>query len=112
MKFFFNKYRYSDILLKKHKFHLSRLFCCNYTCYCVNMVSVSSPSRYQPRYQSRSSMYICGLYSRNLRNWPRLFGMLGNLSSVAKEKRQIMHFNRKQMFNFCVFDLMGIKFSL
>ena len=33
------KYRYSDILLKKHKLHLSPLFCCNHTCYCVNMVS-------------------------------------------------------------------------
>ena len=42
------KYRNSDILLKKqqHKLHLSRLFCCNHTCYCVNMVSVTSVSRY------------------------------------------------------------------
>ena len=64
------KYRYSDILLKKHKLHLSRLFrlfCYNHTCHCVtcNMVSLTSASRYQPRYQSRSSMYICGLISRN-----------------------------------------------
>ena len=38
------KYRYSDILLKKkeHKLHLSCLFSCNHTCYCVNMVSVKS----------------------------------------------------------------------
>ena len=62
-----------DILLKKkHKLHLSRLFCCIYTCYCVNMVSVTSASRYitsapcfHPRYQSRSSMYIQGLIPRN-----------------------------------------------
>ena len=61
------KYRYSDILLKKHKLHLSRLFCCNHTCYCVNMVSVTSTSRYKtsasryhPCYQSSSLMYIRG----------------------------------------------------
>ena len=66
------KYRYNDILLKKHKLHLSRLFCCNHSCYCVNMVSVTSASRYitpasryHPRYQSRSSMYILGLIPRN-----------------------------------------------
>ena len=63
----------SDILLKKHKIRLSRLFCCNHTCYCVNMVSVTpaslyitSASRYHPRYQSRSSMYIRRLIPRNL----------------------------------------------
>ena len=69
---FFNKYRYSDILLIKHKLHISRLFCCNHTCYCVNMDSVTSASRYvtsassyHPRYQSRSLMYIRGLIPRN-----------------------------------------------
>ena len=66
MKFFPIKYRYSDILLKKqHKPHLSRLFCCNHTCYCVKMISVTSASRYHPRYQSRSSMYISGLIPWN-----------------------------------------------
>ena len=62
------KYCYRDILLKKHKLHLSCLFCCNHNCYCVNMVSVTSSSRnitsasfYHPYYQSRSSMYMCGL---------------------------------------------------
>ena len=40
------KYRYSDILLNKHKLHLSLLFCCDHTCYCVNMISVTSSSRY------------------------------------------------------------------
>ena len=66
------KYRCSDILLKNHKLHLSRLFCFNHTCYGVNMVSVTSASRYitsasryHPRYQSRSSMYIRGLIPRN-----------------------------------------------
>ena len=68
MKFmyFSIKYRYSDILLKK----TSTLLCCDHTCYCVNMVSVTSAARYitsashnmyHPRYQSRSSMYIFGL---------------------------------------------------
>ena len=70
--FFSIKYRYSDILLKRHKLHLSCLFYCNNTCYCVIMVSVTSASlyktsasRYHPRYQSRSSMYIRGLIPRN-----------------------------------------------
>ena len=39
-----------------HKLHLSHLFCCNHTCYCVNIVSVTSASCYHPRHQSRSSM--------------------------------------------------------
>ena len=66
------KYRYSDILLKKHKLHLSRLFCCNHTCYCVNTVSLTpgsryktSASRYHPRDQSKSPVYIRGLIPRN-----------------------------------------------
>ena len=71
---------FSDILLKKHNFILAVFFfvffffffCCNHTCYCGNMVSVTSASRYitsasryYPRYQSRSSMYIHGLIPRN-----------------------------------------------
>ena len=71
--FFSIKYRYSDILLKKkHQHILSRLHCCNHTCYCINIVYVTSAShyitpasRYYPRYQSRSSMYIRGLIPRN-----------------------------------------------
>ena len=75
MKFmyFSIKYRYSDILLKKHKLHLFiPLFCCNHTCYCVNMVYMMSASRYitsaslyHPHYQSGASMYIHGLIPRN-----------------------------------------------
>ena len=57
---FFNK------ISLKHKLHLSRLFSGNHTCYCANMVSVTSASRYHPRYQSRSSMNICGLIPRNV----------------------------------------------
>ena len=42
-KFFFNEI----ILLKKrHKLHLSCLFCCKHTCYFLGMVSVTSASRY------------------------------------------------------------------
>ena len=43
----------------------NRLFCCNHTFYCVNMVSLTSASRYHKRYQSRSSMYVRGLIPRN-----------------------------------------------
>ena len=57
---------------KKHKLHLSHTFCCNHTCYCVKMVSVTSALRYitsalryHPLYQSRSSMYIPGLIAWN-----------------------------------------------
>ena len=42
------KYRYSNISLikKQRNLHFSRLFSCNHTCYCVNMVSVTSASLY------------------------------------------------------------------
>ena len=53
-------------------FIYNRLFYCNHTCYCVNMVFVTSASRYitsasgyHPRYQRRSSMFIRGLIPRN-----------------------------------------------
>ena len=53
-------------------FTCNRLFCCNHTCDCVNMVFLSSApryitsaSRYHTRYQSRSSLYIRGLIPRN-----------------------------------------------
>ena len=32
--------------IEKYKLHLSRLYCCNHTCNCDNMVSVTSASRY------------------------------------------------------------------
>ena len=58
------KSRYSDILLEKHKLHFSSLFCCNHTCYCVNVVSVTSASHfitsashYHPRYQRDPRCY-------------------------------------------------------
>ena len=73
MKFmFFNKISLYRYFIEKHKLHLSHLFCCNQTCYCVNMVSVTSPSRYLTSvsryhlpYQSRSLMYIRGLIPQN-----------------------------------------------
>ena len=59
--------------LKNMNFIYICLFCCNDTCYCVNMVSVTSASsyirsasHYHPHYQSRSSMYIRGLIPQNL----------------------------------------------
>ena len=63
MKFmyFSIKYRYSDILLKKHKLIIyDRLFCCNHTCYCVKMLSVMSVSHCQSRW-----LYIRGLIPWN-----------------------------------------------
>ena len=75
---YFNKI--SLYILLKNNFIYNRLFCCNHTCYCVNMVSVTSASsyiasasRYHPRYQSRSSMYIRSLIPRN---WPKQFQLL------------------------------------
>ena len=68
------------------KLHLSRLFCCNHTCHCVNMVSVTSASRYitsasryHPRYQSISSIYIRGLIPQISRNWPRQYRLGQNV---------------------------------
>ena len=64
--------RYSVILLKNINCIYNHLFCCNQTCYCIGMASVTSAfrhvtsaSRYHPRYQSRSSMYIRGVIPRN-----------------------------------------------
>ena len=61
---------------KKHiNFNYNRLFCYNHTCHCVNMVSVTSASRYMyitsasryhPSYQSRSSMLISGFGRKNI----------------------------------------------
>ena len=48
MKFmhFSIKYRYSDILLENKNFIYNCLFFCNPTCYCVDMVSVTSALRF------------------------------------------------------------------
>ena len=63
------KYHYSNILLKKKhiNFIYNCLFCCNYTCYCVGMVSLTPASRYvtSASHQSRSSVYMGGLIPRN-----------------------------------------------
>ena len=58
------KYRYSDILLKNHKVHLKPFVLLQSDLLCVDMVSVTSASRYLASvssYQSRSTMYIRGL---------------------------------------------------
>ena len=72
MYFSIEKHKLNAIVFEKHDSIYNRLFCCNHTCYCVNMVSVTSApryitsaSRYHPRYQSRSSMYIRGLIPLN-----------------------------------------------
>ena len=73
MYVFFNKVSLLAIFYRKNiSFIHNRLFSCNHACYCVNMVSVTSASRYitsasryHPLYQSRSSMYIRGLIPRN-----------------------------------------------
>ena len=56
----------------KYMYFKKTFVCCNYTCYCLNVVSVTSVSRYKPsvsryypRYQRRSSVYIRGLIPRN-----------------------------------------------
>ena len=94
MKFFLIKYRYSDILLNKQKLHLSRLFCCNHTCYCVNMVSVTSASRYitsasryHPRYKIRSSMYMRGLIPRNLAELTGAVPIVATLLPIIRLRR-------------------------
>ena len=116
--FFFNKISLERYLIDPpppthtHKPHLSRLFCCNHTCYCVNMVSVTSASRsimsasrYHPRYQSSSSMYIRrGLIPRNFAElaeahpiafkwWPEAVCWLGSIlwgqTYVERKKRAV-----------------------
>ena len=69
--FFSIKYRHCNILLKK-TLTSCKSFVLLQTCYGVNMVSVTSASRYitpasryHQRYQSRSWMYICGLMPWN-----------------------------------------------
>ena len=54
---------FSDILLKNINVinFITVCFEANHTCYCVNRVSVTSLSRYNPHYQRKSSMYIRGL---------------------------------------------------
>ena len=49
---------------------------CNRSCYCIDMVSVTSALRYVTlaSHESRSSMYIRGLIQRN---WPRQFRLSG-----------------------------------
>ena len=99
MKFlyFSIKCRYGDIFLKKKTKHINfiynRLFCCNHTCFCVCMVSVTSASRYvtsASRYQSRSSMYTRGLIPLN---WPMQF-QLESLVFEIHRCHCVMSFNK------------------
>ena len=86
MGFFSIKYRYSDILFEKHKLHLSRLFCCNHTCYCVNMISVTSSIKYR---------YSDILFEKHKLHLSRLFCCnhtcyCVNMISVTSSSRYIM----------------------
>ena len=81
--FFSIKYRYSDILLKKTINFIAVCFSCKYTCHCVTMASamsasryLTSASRYHPRYQSRSSMFIHGMF-------PRMFAELAEAVPIG-----------------------------
>ena len=67
--------------MKNINFIYNRLFCCNHTCYCVGIVSVTSASRYQ----SRSSMCIRGLIPRNPRNWPRQFRLFRGYTKTSRQ---------------------------
>ena len=67
MKFmyFSIKYRSSDISLKQHQLHYNCLFCCDHTCYCGNMISVTSASFYitsVSRYLPRISKKIIDVH--------------------------------------------------
>ena len=64
---FFNKISLQRYFIEKNInfiYNGYRLFCCNHTGYCVNMVSVTSATRVHPLYESRYSMYIRGLIPR------------------------------------------------
>ena len=87
------KYRYSDILLKRHNLHKNNrcLFCCNRTCYWVGMVFVTSASRTvtsMSRYQSRSSMYIRGLIPRNFTKLAEI-DLIGSNHEKKKESYKL-----------------------
>ena len=109
--FFFNKISLKHIAKaifhrKKHKLHLSRLFCCNHTCYCVNVASVTPASRYITsasrfllRYQSRSSMYIRGLIPRNSAKLARQFRLGAMVWSVISTLSYL---------RYCLFVFLGI----
>ena len=59
---------YQQKKVKFMMFNKISLYCCNHTCYCVGVVSVTSASRNvksASRYQSGSSMYIRGMIPSN-----------------------------------------------
>ena len=62
---YFNKISLRQYFIENNiNFIYNCLCCCNQTCYCVGMVSVTSASRNvtsASRYQSRSTIYIRGL---------------------------------------------------
>ena len=81
---FFNKFiAKAKFYWKNINFIYNRLFCCNHTCYCVNMISVTLTSHY---IMSASLYHLCPRCTsvvwlhRISRNWPRLFLLFSLLS--------------------------------
>ena len=67
----------------------NRLFCCNHTCNCVDMLSVTSVSRYETsalRFQTRSLMYIRGLIPRNSTELAKSVLRHGEIIGPGKQK--------------------------
>ena len=94
LMYFSLKYRFSGISLKRHQLHYNCFFCCDHTCYCGNMISVTSASfyltsasRYLPRCQSRSLMYIRGLIPRN---FAELAETVPIVATVSKKKKNMI----------------------
>ena len=100
-------------LLKNINCIYNSLFCCNHTCYCVNMDSVTSASRnitpvsrYYPRHQSRSLMYIRALIQRNFTELAEvvLIGIFWSYSLVL--------FLFLKIFIYCIFWSLGNQYNV
>ena len=77
--------------LKNINFIYNRLFCCNHTCNCVDMLSVTSVLRYETsalRFQTRSLMYIRGLIPRNSTELAESV-LIGNRRGMVKSLVQV-----------------------
>ena len=83
---------------KNINFIYNCLFCCNHTCYCIGMVSVTSASSYvtsASRYQSRSSMYIRGLFPRNSTELAEVVPIKSSSTSTTLRRRPSMALCRR-----------------
>ena len=125
--FFFNKIALKRYLIEKksHRLLINRLFCFNHTCYCVNMVSVTlasryitSASRYHPRFQSRSSMSICGLIPRNFAELAEAvpIDLLSDIKITLKslfcsKRRRLFGRHHLWLINFYIQDIIWPRFA-